>query len=157
MAAVAGSNSWTDIERFGNERRDWLRTFLYLEHGIPSHDAFGRVFARLAPAGLAVCIQQWFAEIGRVVRGSFDTAVGRNPQHLVSAWAGQTRLTLGQIATETKSNEITAIPRLLELLNLQGHTVTINAMGCQKEIAARIVEWDGDYLLALKDNHATLC
>lgn len=166
-ATVAGSNSWTDIERFGNERLDWLRTFLRLEHGIPSHDTFGRVFARLDPAGLAASIQQWFAEIGRVLgdaihidgktlRGSFDTATGRNPLHLVSAWAGQTRLTLGQIATETKSNEITAIPLLLELLDLQGHTVTIDAMGCQKEIAAKIVQRKGDYLLALKDNHPTL-
>lgn len=167
-ATVAGSNSWTDIERFGNERLDWLRTFLRLENGIPSHDTFGRVFARLDPAGLAACIQQWFAEIGRVLgeaihidgktlRGSFDTATKQNPLHLVSAWAGEARLTLGQIATDTKSNEITAIPLLLELLDLKGHTVTIDAMGCQKEIAAKIIQREGDYLLALKDNHPSLC
>lgn len=167
-ATVAGSNSWTDIERFGNERLDWLRTFLRLENGIASHDTFGRVFARLDPAGLATCIHQWFTEIGRIlgdaihidgktIRGSFDTAAKQNPLHLVSAWAGAARLTLGQIATDTKSNEITAIPLLLELLDLKGHTVTIDAMGCQKEIAAKIVERGGDYLLALKDNHPTLC
>lgn len=167
-ATIAGSNSFTDIERFGHERLEWLRTFLHLENGIPSHDTFGRVFARLDPAGLAACIQQWFADIGRAlgdgihidgktVRGSFDTAAGQNPLHLVSAWASEARLTLGQIATDVKSNEITAIPLLLDLLDLKGHTVTIDAMGCQKEIAAKIVEREGDYLLALKDNHPSLC
>jgi len=167
-AALAGSNGWTDIERFGLERLPWLRTFLRLKNGIASHDTFGRVFARLDPAGLAACIQQWLEDIGlalgeqiaidgKTLRGSFDTAAGKNPLHLVSAWAGAARLTLGQVATDTKSNEITAIPLLLELLDLKGHTVTIDAMGCQKEIAAQITEKDGDYLLALKDNHPTLC
>ena len=167
-ATVAGSNSWTDIERFGNERLAWLRTFLCLENGIASHDTFGRVFARLDPAGLAGCIHQWFADIGRVLgdgihidgktlRGSFDTAKKQNPLHLVSAWASEARLSLGHIVIDAKSNEITAIPLLLELLDLKGHTVTIDAMGCQKEIAAKIIQREGDYLLALKDNHPTLC
>jgi predicted transposase YbfD/YdcC len=165
---IAGSNSWADIERFGNERLDWLQQFLPLKNGIPSHDTFGRVFSRLDPAQLAACIGQWLDDVGRelgghiavdgkTLRGSFDKAAGKNPLHLVSAWATEARLTLGQIATEAKSNEITAIPLLLELLDLKGATVTIDAMGCQKEIAAKIIERKGDYLLALKDNHPTLC
>jgi predicted transposase YbfD/YdcC len=164
---IAGADSWTDIERFGNQRLPWLRTFLKLREGIPSHDTFGRVFARLDPAELVNCIQQWLRDIGREIgqqividgktlRGSGDKAAGRNPLHLVSAWASEARLTLGQIAVDSKSNEITAIPLLLELLDLKGATVTIDAMGCQKEIAAKIVAAEGDYVLALKDNHPTL-
>jgi len=164
---IAGADSWADIERFGNQRLSWLRTFLKLTEGIASHDTFGRVFARLDPAELVTCIQQWLEEIGREIgshiaidgktlRGSFDKAAGRNPLHLVSAWASEARLTLGQIAVDSKSNEITAIPLLLELLDLKGATVTIDAMGCQKEIAAKIVAGSGDYLLALKDNHPRL-
>jgi predicted transposase YbfD/YdcC len=166
-ATIAGSDSWADIERFGGEKLDWLRTFLRLENGIPSHDTFGRVFSRLDPAKLGACIVQWLEDVGRelgkhvaidgkTLRGSFDTAAGKNPLHLVSAWACDARLTLGQIATEDKSNEITAIPLLLELLDLKGTTVTIDAMGCQKEIAAKIIEGEGNYVLALKDNHPNL-
>lgn len=164
---IAGSNSWADIERFGEERLTWLRTFLKLENGIPSHDTFGRVFARLDPARLAECIEQWFIDIGKelgqhiaidgkTLRRSFDKAADRNPLHLVSAWATEARLTLGQIAIDDKSNEITAIPLLLDLLDLKDATVTIDAMGCQKDIAAKIVDGGGDYVLALKDNHPTL-
>lgn len=164
---IAGGDSWSDIERFGNERLDWLRNFLRLENGVPSHDTFGRVFSLLDPAQLVACIQQWLDEVGREIgqhiaidgktlRGSFDHAAGQNPLHLVSAWACEARLTLGQVATDAKSNEITAIPLLLELLDLKGATVTIDAMGCQKEIAQQIVERGGDYLLALKDNHPKL-
>lgn len=164
---IAGADSWADIERFGNQRLPWLRTFLKLPEGIASHDTFGRVFSLLDPAELVGCIQQWLREIGREIgphiaidgktlRGSFDKAAGRNPLHLVSAWASEARLTLGQIAVDSKSNEITAIPLLLELLDLKGATVTIDAMGCQKEIAAKIVAGGGDYVLALKDNHPTL-
>lgn len=167
-ATLAGSDSWADIERFGNARIEWLRTFLRLKNGIPSHDTFGRVFSRLDPAGLLACIQQWLDDMGlevgkhiaidgKTLRGSFDKAAGKNPLHLVSAWACEARLTLGQVATDAKSNEITAIPLLLELLDLKGATVTIDAMGCQKEIAEKIVDGEGDYLLALKDNHPKLC
>jgi predicted transposase YbfD/YdcC len=167
-ATIGGCNNWADIERFGSERLEWFRTFLRLENGIPSHDTFGRVFAQLDPAKLAECIHQWLKQIeveigkhvaidGKTLRGSFDTAAQKNPLHLVSAWACEARLTLGQIATEAKSNEITAIPLLLELLDLKGATVTIDAMGCQKEIAAKVIEREGHYLLALKDNHPTLC
>jgi hypothetical protein len=164
---IAGSDSWADIERFGKERLAWLRTFLPLANGIPSHDTFGRVFSRLDPAQLVACIQQWLDDVGheigkhiaidgKTLRGSFDKAAGKNPLHLVSAWACEARLTLGQVATDVKSNEITAIPLLLELLDLKGATVTIDAMGCQKEIAKKIVDRGGDYLLALKDNHPKL-
>jgi predicted transposase YbfD/YdcC len=164
---IAGADTWADIERFGNERLSWLRTFLRLEAGIASHDTFGRVFALLDPAELVACVQQWLDEVGREIgkhiaidgktlRGSFDKAAGRNPLHLVSAWASEARLTLGQIAVDSKSNEITAIPLLLELLDLKGATVTIDAMGCQKEIAERIVAGGGDYVLALKGNHEKL-
>lgn len=164
---IAGADSWADIERFGNNRLTWLRTFLRLEGGIPSHDTFGRVFARLDPAELVACIQRWLDDVGREIgkhvaidgktlRGSFDKAAGRNPLHLVSAWACETRLTLGQVAVDSKSNEITAIPLLLELLDLKDAIVTIDAMGCQKEIAAKIISRGGDYVLALKGNHEKL-
>jgi len=164
---IAGADTWADIERFGKHRLEWLRTFLRLENGIPSHDTFGRVFALLDPAELVACVAQWLEDIGRdigkhiaidgkTLRGSFDKAAGRNPLHLVSAWATEARLTLGQIAVDCKSNEITAIPLLLELLDLKGATVTIDAMGCQKEIAAKIVERQGDFVLALKGNHELL-
>ncbi len=163
---IAGPTIWADIERFGNDRLAWLRTFLRLEGGVPSHDTFGRVFALLDPAELVACIQQWLDDLGREIgkhiaidgktlRGSGDKAAGRNPLHLVSAWASETRLTLGQVAG-SKSNEIIAIPLLLELLDLKGATVTIDAMGCQKEIAAKIVAGGGDYVLALKSNHEKL-
>jgi predicted transposase YbfD/YdcC len=165
---IAGADSWADIERFGQQRLAWLRTFLRLENGIPSHDTFGRVFARLDPAQLGTCVGQWLDDVGREIgqhiaidgktlRGSFDQAAGRNPLHLVSAWACDARLTLGQVATDAKSNEITAIPLLLELLDVKGATVTIDAMGCQTQIAQTIVDGEGDYLLALKDNHPKLC
>lgn len=164
---IAGADTWADIERFGNQRLPWLRTFLKLEEGIPSHDTFGRVFSLLDPAELMGCMQQWLEDIGRdigthiaidgkTLRGSFDTAAGRSPLHLVTAWASEARLTLGQIAVDSKSNEITAIPRLLGLLELKGAVVTIDAMGTQKEIAAKIVAGGGDYVLALKENHPTL-
>lgn len=164
---IAGADTWADIERFGKDRIAWLRTFLRLEGGIPSHDTFGRVFAMLDPAELVACIQRWLDEVGREIgkhiaidgktlRGSGDKAAGRNPLHLVSAWASEARLTLGQVAVDSKSNEITAIPLLLELLDLKGATVTIDAMGCQKEIADKIVSAGGDYVLALKGNHENL-
>lgn len=164
---IAGANSWTDLERFGKQRLAWLRTFLRLENGIPSHDTFGRVFARLDPAELVACIHRWLEDIGRQIgehiaidgktlRGSFHKATEQNPLHVVSAWATNFRLTLGQIAVDSKSNEITAIPLLLELLDLKGAIVTIDAMGCQKEIAAKIIERGGNYVLALKGNHEKL-
>src|SRR5262249_29216991 len=128
-ATLGNANGWADIERFGKAKFDFFRTFLDLPNGIPSHDTFGRVFARLDPAALMACIQQWLDALGRVVagevvaidgktlRGSFDTAAAQNPLHLVSAWACAARLTLGQVAVDAQSNEITAIPLLLELVS----------------------------------------
>jgi predicted transposase YbfD/YdcC len=164
---LAGADTWADIERFGNDRLAWLRTFLRLEGGVPSHDTFGRVFALLDPAELVACIQRWLDDLGREIgkhiaidgktlRGSGDKAAAGNPLHLVSAWASEARLTLGQVAVDSKSNEITAIPLLLELLDLKGAIVTIDAMGCQKDIAAKIVASGGDYVLALKGNQEKL-
>lgn len=167
-ATLGNADGWADIERFGKAKLEFFRTFLELPHGIPSHDTFGRVFALLDPAPLMACIQQWLNALGAAVagevvaidgktlRGSFDTANGKNPLHLVSAWACEARLTLGQVAVDAKSNEITAIPLLLELLDLNDSIVTIDAMGCQKEIAAAIRARESDYVLAVKKNQPSL-
>jgi predicted transposase YbfD/YdcC len=165
---LGGADGWAEIERFGRAKLDFFRQFLDLPNGIPSHDTFGRVFARLAPAALLPCIHQWLTALatvadgevvaidGKTLRGSFDTAAEQTPLHLVSAWATEARLVLGQVAVDTKSNEITAIPLLLELLDLKGCVVTIDAMGCQTEIASAIRARGADYLLAVKDNQPTL-
>jgi predicted transposase YbfD/YdcC len=165
---LGGADGWADIERFGRAKLDFFRRFLDLPHGIPSHDTFGRVFARLDPAGLLGCIHRWLAALGTAVAGevvaidgktlrrSFDTAAEQNPLHLVSAWATEARLVLGQVAVEAKSNEITALPLLLELLDLHGCIVTIDAMGCQTEIATAIRARAADYVLAVKDNQPAL-
>ena len=167
-ATLGNADGWADIERFGKAKLDFFRTFLELPNGIPSHDTFGRVFALLDPAPLMACIQQWLDALatavaeeivaidGKTLRGSFDTAAGKNPLHLVSAWACEARLTLGQVAVDAKSNEITAIPVLLELLDIKNCIVTIDAMGCQKEIAAKIRAREADYVLAVKDNQPSL-
>jgi predicted transposase YbfD/YdcC len=167
-ATLGGANGWVDVERFGKAKLDFFRRFLALPNGIPSHDTFGRLFARLDPAALLTCIQNWLAAFrtvaaremvaidGKTLRGSFDTAAGRNPLHLVSAWATEARLVLGQVSVDCKSNEITAIPLLLELLDLKGCIVTIDAMGCQKDIAAAIRDREADYVLTVKDNQPTL-
>jgi predicted transposase YbfD/YdcC len=167
-ATLGGANGWADIERFGKAKLAFFRQFLHLPNGIPSHDTFGRVFALLDPAALLVSIQEWLEALGRVVgqevvaidgktlRGSFDTAADKHPLHLVSAWATEARLVLGQVAVDAKSNEITAIPQLLALLDLRACIVTIDAIGCQKEIAAAIRAQEADYVLAIKDNQPTL-
>jgi predicted transposase YbfD/YdcC len=167
-AMIANANTWVDIERYGKTKLDFLRRFLELPNGIPSHDTFSRVFARLDPAALLVCLQAWLQQLreqlgvqqvaidGKTLRGSHDGATRPNALHLVSAWATEARLFLGQLAVDQKSNEITAIPQLLELLDLEGDTVTIDAMGCQKEIAKAIVAKKADYVLQVKDNQPTL-
>jgi predicted transposase YbfD/YdcC len=167
-ATLGNADGWADIERCGKAKLDFFRSFLELPNGIPSHDTFGRVFALLDPAPLMACIQQWLDALGTAVagevvaidgktlRGSFDTAAGKNPLHLVSAWACDARLTLGQVVVDSKSNEITAIPLLLELLDLKDCIVTIDAMGCQKDIAAAIRAREADYVLAVKDNQPSL-
>ena len=152
---------------FGRSREEWFRTFLELPGGIPSHDTFGEVFSRLDPQQFQSCFMDWTREVaqlvqgeavaidGKTVRRSHDRSQGRRAIHLVSAWAlGQ--VTLGQVKTEEKSNEITAIPRLLELLALRGCIVTIDAMGCQREIAEQIVDTGADYVLAVKENQGQL-
>lgn len=169
-ATLANANSWVDVERFGKAKLVFFRRFLDLPHGIPSHDTFGRVFALLDPGAFMGCVQNWLASFrsclaqsrehvaidGKTLRGSFDTAAAHNPLHLVSAWACEARLLLGQVAVDQKSNEITAIPQLLELLDIEGAIVTIDAMGCQKDIATTIVAQGADYVLAVKDNQPNL-
>lgn len=171
---LAGCQDFTEVVEFAEAKRDLLDQFLDLEEGIPSVDTFERVFARLCPAALQAVLIDWLKEVrrqaltaptdgprvvaidGKTLRRTFDTGAGLAALHLVSAWASAEGLTLGQVAVDQKSNEITAIPKLLELLELRGAVVTIDAAGCQKAIAAQIVAQGGDYLLALKGNQPTL-
>lgn len=170
-AVIAGADGWEDIEDFGREKEDWLKTLLPLANGIPSHDTISRVFRRLQPEQFQECFLRWadalHAELGlkrialdgKTLRRSFDRAAAKNALHLVSAWSVENHLTLGQVAVDDKSNEITAIPKLLELLELlelKGAIVTIDAMGCQKDIARQIVDGGGDYVLVVKGNQPTL-
>jgi predicted transposase YbfD/YdcC len=167
-AVVSGADSWVDVATYGDSKLEWLQTFLELPNGIPSHDTLGRVFALLDPAAFQRCFHNWMqtlveASAGRLVAidgktlcHSFDTAAGKGALHLVSAWATENHLLLGQQAVDSKSNEITAIPELLKILDLAGAIVTIDAMGCQKAIAAQLDEAGADYILALKENQETL-
>ena len=167
-AVIAGADDWQQIVTFARHRRAWLQTFLALPNGIPSHDTFERVFERLDPQAFQACFSQWVQALaqtlglghiaidGKSLRHSGNAAKGWRPLHLVSAWASQVHLSLGQVTVEQKSNEITAIPRLLELLDVHGALVTIDAMGCQKEIAKQIVAGGGDYVLTVKDNQPNL-
>jgi predicted transposase YbfD/YdcC len=167
-AVICGCNTWQEIEVFGQRRHDWLRKFLRLPNGIPSHDTFERVFDRLDPQAFQACFHQWVQALvetrrgqhiaidGKTLRSSGHAGSGLGPLHVVSAWATACHLTLGQVAVAEQSNEITAIPRLLELLDLHGALVTIDAMGCQREIAQQIVAGGGDYLLVVTDNQPTL-
>lgn len=167
-AVICGQHSWTDIELYGENHYDWLKTFLRLPHGIPSHDTFRYIFTRLDPLAFQRCFGTWIQALsqatdlkliaidGKALRASLDRAHGKAALHLVSAWATENHLTLGQVATDAKSNEITAIPRLLEILDLAGAIVTIDAMGCQKDIAEQIQEAGADYLLAVKENQPHL-
>jgi predicted transposase YbfD/YdcC len=167
-AVICGANDWQQIVTFGEQRRDWLARFLALPHGIPSHDTFERLFARLKPRALTAALQRWTQALaeglglkqiaidGKTLRGSAAATKGLGPLHLVSAWATAHHLSLGQVAVDSKSNEITAIPELLELLDVRGALVTIDAMGCQKAIAQQIKGGGGDYVLTVKDNQEHL-
>jgi len=165
---LCGADSWVEVEEFGLSKESWFRQFLKLDNGIPSHDTFGRVFSLLDPGEFERCFAGWLSAVakelagkvvaidGKTSRGSFDRVKGQSPLHLVSAYAAEARLVLGQVATETKSNEITAIPELLKTLVLTGCIVTIDAMGCQREIARQIVAQQADYVLGLKGNQSTM-
>jgi predicted transposase YbfD/YdcC len=164
---LGGCEDFVEIAEWAKGNEAFLRTFLELPHGIPAHDTFNRVFALLKPTTLQAVLLPWLLERrglpgdwihldGKTLRHTGRTTSKLKALHVVSAWAGQTGITLGQVAVEAKSNEITAMPQLLELLDLHDKIVTIDAMGCQKDIAEAIVAGGGDYILAVKDNQPTL-
>lgn len=168
IAVICGADNWVAVEKFGRSKNEWLKTFLKLPNGIPSHDTIGDLFARLDPKQLQECFLKWINELfdfsggeiiaidGKTLRHSYDTASNRPAIHMVNAWACKNHLVLGQYKTEEKSNEIRAIPELLKVLDLKDNIVTIDAMGCQKTIAKQIIEQEGDYVFNLKGNQSQL-
>jgi predicted transposase YbfD/YdcC len=167
-AVLSGAEGWEAIEEYGYTKLEWLRKFIPLENGVPTHDTIARVLSRVSAKGLQECFMSWVMAVqqategqvvaidGKRVRRSFDRSAGRNAIHMVSAWGNANGLVLGQLKTDEKSNEITAIPQLLELLELKGCIVTLDAMGGQKEIAEKIIEKGADYVLAVKGNQGQL-
>ena len=170
-AVISGAEGWEAIERFGEAKIDWLRKWIDLENGIPSHDCIARVMARLEPTKVTECFVMWTQSVteitdgeviaidGKTARGSFTDNSSKKKLgaiHMVSAWANQAGVSLGQVKTEQKSNEITAIPVLLEMLEIKGCIITIDSMGCQTAIAEKIVAKQGDYALAVKGNQPLL-
>jgi len=167
-AVICGADDWTEVVDYAKAKKDWLKKFLALPHGIPSHDTFGRVFSLLRPEEFEKCFVSWIHTVfklndaqtvaidGKTLRRSYDRSSNKAAIHMVGAWAAKNGIALGQLKTEDKSNEITAIPELLKLLDLKGCIVTIDAMGCQKDIAYRIADQGADYVLALKGNQGTL-
>lgn len=167
-AVIAGADDFVSIAAWGCRKRDWLAKFLDLRGGIPSHDRFNAVFAALNPAEFEKCLLSWITALheitagqivaidGKTLRGSFDKASGKSAIHMVGAWASANQISLGQVIVDAKSNEIAAIPKLLELLEISGCVVTIDAIGCQTAIAEKIVEKKGDFVLAVKENQPTL-
>ncbi len=167
-AVIGGAESWEEIEDFGNAREDWLKTLGSFDEGIPSHDTIARVVSTVSPKVFQKCFANWMQDChaatrgavvaidGKVARSSYDKSRDRDPIHMVSAFCTANNVVLGQVKTDTKSNEITAIPELLKLLEIKGCIVTIDAMGCQRAIAEQIVDKEADYLLAVKGNQPKL-
>lgn len=168
-AVICGADDFVAIAEFGEKKRHWFSEFLDLSHGIPSHDRFNAILAAIKPAEFEKCLLSWITALhevtdgqiiaidGKTLRRSFDAASSKAAIHMVSAWATANHVSLGQVVVDQKSNEITAIPKLLEMLELSGALVTIDAMGCQVEIARKIVAAGADYVLAAKENQPTLC
>jgi predicted transposase YbfD/YdcC len=167
-ATICGVETWTETEEFGEAKQEWFSTFLELENGIPSHDTFRRVFSLLDTSQLKECFLDWISSVvslaqgslvsidGKQVRGSKSAANGKKALNMVSAWASEQSVVLGQVACQEKSNEIQAIPELLKILELAGCLVTIDAMGCQKEIVKEVVKKKADYVISLKGNQGIL-
>jgi len=171
-ATIAGADGPDDMEKFAKRKRNWLRRFVDLSCGVPSHDTIGRVLGLIKPKQFQDAFLNWISSLsslrdhegnpifipidGKTMRGSYTNADKSDMLHIVSAWASQQGITLGQVAVDSKSNEITAIPQLLEMLELHGAIVSIDAMGCQREISAKIVQGGGDYVLQVKGNQPSL-
>lgn len=167
-AIISGADSWTQVAEYGRSKIEWFKEFLELPNGIPSHDTFGRLFARIDPNGFHEFFSRWVQELsvslkgqtvaidGKTLRGSQDKNNGKAAIHMVSAFASDIRLVLGQLKTHEKSNEITAIPELIKTLALQGAIITIDAMGCQKKITQTIIQSEADYVIQVKDNQKNL-
>lgn len=167
-ATICGAEGWEEFELFGQAKLDWFKRFLELPNGIPSDDTFRRVFARISPRQFQQCFLEWVRSVyhltqgqviaidGKQSRRSYDRASGKTAINMVSAWASENQMVLGQVKVDDKSNEITAIPELLEVLEVAGCIVTIDAMGCQTDIAAKIIEKEADYVLAVKGNQGNL-
>jgi predicted transposase YbfD/YdcC len=167
-AIICGAENWVDVEQYGKSKYDWLRQFIRLPNGIPSHDTFGRVFSLLDPEQFNEAFTCWWQSIqtlvfekqvaidGKTLRGSHDRMADKCPIHMISAWAVENGIVLGQVKTDEKSNEITTIPELIKRLELQGAVVSIDAMGCQKAIAQQVVDKQADYVFSLKGNHSLL-
>lgn len=167
-AVIAGAEGWSDVQMFGQQKKEWLSRFLDLKNGIPSHDTFGRVFARLDPEQFQCSFLSWVQAVfavtggqviavdGKALRRSHDKEAGKHAIHMISAWATDSRLVLGQQKVAKRSSEITAIPKLLKLLDISGCIVTIDAIGTQTKIAAQIIKQDADYLLPVKENQTHL-
>ena len=163
-AVICGADNWEEVELFGKAKEKWFKTFLELPNGIPSHDTFWRVFAKLDPEQFQQSFVSWISSVseitdgqviaidGKILRRSHDKALGRGAIDMVSAWATANHLVLGQVKVDDKSNEITAIPELLRILEISGCIITIDAIGCQKDIAEAIVDQEADYTLALKES-----
>lgn len=167
-AVISGADCWTQVAEYGRSKKAWFEQFLQLPNGIPSHDTFGRLFARIDPKGFQDFFTRWVQEFsesikgktvaidGKTLRGSHDRTSNKSAIHMVSAWVSQLRLVLGQLKTDDKSNEITAIPELIKTLALQGAIITMDAMGCQKKIAKTIIEEKADYVIQVKENQPNL-